>query len=252
MNRKPSIDINCDMGESFGRWSMGNDKALFPFITSANIACGYHAGDPLTMLDTVQSALKYNVHIGAHPGFQDLEGFGRRSMHLSPREIYGLVVYQVGALAACAKTLKADLHHVKPHGALYNIAAREPAVADAIVNAIYDIDSNLILYGLSGSELIYSAKRKGLNVYSEVFADRTYQHDGTLTPRTEENSIIKEDKEAINQILHILLKGKVKSVQGQEVDIQADTICIHGDNPNALEFATMITEALKTHEIEIK
>lgn len=252
MNNRLTVDMNCDMGESFGSWIMGDDKAILPYISSANIACGFHAGDPGTMMKTIQMALKYHVNIGAHPGFQDTVGFGRREMHLSPREVYELVVYQIGALAACAKVQQATLHHVKPHGALYNMAARERDLAEAIAQAIYDTDPALILYGLSGSELITAGKNRGLKVYSEVFADRTYQQDGTLTPRFDEDALIQQDQQAIDQVIQMLKKGRVTSLQGTEVDIQADTICLHGDNSEAIHFAIKIHQALKEQNIAIQ
>lgn len=252
MNKQLTIDLNCDMGESFGAWTMGNDEAIMPHVSAVNIACGFHAGDPSTMMKTIQLALKYNVKIGAHPGFQDLAGFGRREIQATAREVYELVVYQVGALAACAKVQQTRLQHVKPHGALYNMAARKPELADAIAAAVYAIDPNLILYGLSGSELIKAGRNKGLKVYSEVFADRTYQQDGTLTARTDKNAHIHNSEQAAKQVLHMIKTGKVISLQGAEVDIQADTVCLHGDNPEAVQFARTVNQTLKDHDILIR
>lgn len=252
MNKQLTIDLNCDMGESFGAWTIGNDEAILPYVSAANIACGFHAGDPSTMMKTIQLALRYHVKIGAHPGFQDLVGFGRREIQATAKEVYELVVYQVGALAACAKVQQTTLKHVKPHGALYNMAARKPELADAIAAAVYAIDPSLILYGLSGSELIKAGRNKGLNVYSEVFADRTYQEDGTLTARSDKNALIHNPEQAAQQVLHMIRTGKVISLQGTEVDIQADTVCLHGDRPEAVQFARTIHQTLKDQAIRIR
>ncbi|WDF69853.1 5-oxoprolinase subunit PxpA [Sphingobacterium oryzagri] len=252
MKDKLKVDLNCDLGESFGPWKMGDDAAILPYISSVNIACGFHAGDPSTMLNTIELAQKYDVHIGAHPGFYDREGFGRREIKMSPSEVYALVIYQVGALQACATAKGAVLHHVKPHGALYNMAAKEASLAAAIVQAVVDVDPSLILYGLSGSALVAESEKKGLRVYHEVFADRTYQPDGSLTPRTASDAVIKNSDQAIEQVLHMLLEGKVTSVTGTAVTMQADTICLHGDNPAAVTFAATIAQALNDHDIRIR
>lgn len=252
MNKQLTVDLNCDLGESFGSWKMGDDEAILPYVSAVNIACGFHAGDPATMMRTVQLALKYKVKIGAHPGFPDLVGFGRREMQLSAREVYELVVYQVGALATCAKVQQTTLQHVKPHGALYNMAARNPELADAIAAAIYDIDPGLILYGLSGSELIRAGRAKGLNVYSEVFADRTYQQDGTLTARSDKHALIHDPERAAEQVVGMIKTGKVISLQGTAVDIRADTICLHGDGEEAVQFAKTINQTLKDKQILIR
>lgn len=252
MKKQLTIDLNCDMGESFGPWKMGDDGAVLPYVSAVNIACGFHAGDPSTMIKTIQLALKYKVKIGAHPGFQDLVGFGRREMQLTAREVYALVVYQVGALAACAKVQQTTLQHVKPHGALYNMAARKPELADAIAAAVYDIDPRLVLYGLSGSELIRAGRAKGLNVYREVFADRTYQQDGTLTPRSDKHALIHDPKQAAEQVVGMIKTGKVVSLQGTTVDIQADTICLHGDGEEAVQFVRTVNQTLKDNQILIR
>nr|WP_288812706.1 5-oxoprolinase subunit PxpA [uncultured Sphingobacterium sp.] len=252
MNKPLTVDLNCDMGESLGAWKMGDDEAILPYVSAVNIACGFHAGDPATMMRTVRLALKYKVKIGAHPGLPDLVGFGRREMQLTAQEVYELVVYQVGALAACAKVQGSALHHVKPHGALYNMAAQKSELADAIATAMYDIDPALILYGLSGSELIKAGKTKGLKVYSEVFADRTYQQDGTLTARSDKHALIHDPKLAAEQVVHMIKTGKVISLQGTAVDIQADTICLHGDSKEAVQFAMIINQTLKDNHILIR
>lgn len=252
MNNQLTVDLNCDMGESFGAWTMGDDAAILPYVSSVNIACGFHAGDPATMMKTIQLALKYNVKIGAHPGLQDLAGFGRREMLVTVREVYELMVYQIGALAACAKVHGKALHHVKPHGALYNMAARKTELADAVAQAIHDVDPTLVLYGLSGSELINAGIKKGLQVYQEVFADRTYHEDGTLTPRSDKNALIHDAGQAIEQVLAMVKTGKVTALQGSKVDIQADTICLHGDGAEAVQFARTINQTLKDQDILVR
>lgn len=240
------------MGEGFGPWPMGDDKAIMPYLSSVNIACGFHAGDPSIMMETIRQASRYELHIGAHPGFQDLLGFGRREIQTTPREVYGLVVYQIGALAACTKAQGASLAHVKPHGALYNMSASRRDLAEAIAEAIYDVDPTLILFGLSGSESVKAGKDKGLTVYHEVFADRTYQPDGTLTPRSNANALIQDHKQAADQVIRMVKTGKVKALGGAEINIQADTICLHGDNVDAVPFAIEINSALKEQGIEIR
>lgn len=240
-----SLDLNADLGESYGAWVMGNDDAILPLITSANIACGYHAGDPGVMRRTVAAAIQHHVAIGAHPSLPDLVGFGRREMALSPDEVYDLVVVQIGALQAVAGSQGGALHHVKAHGALYNMAARKGELADAIAQAVYDVNPSLVLYGLAGSLQIQAGLRLGLRVAQEVFADRTYQQDGSLTPRTEPNAFIVDIDTAIRQVLSIVIHSTVTTADGQVVPIQADTLCIHGDNPSAPAFAAAIREALE-------
>jgi 5-oxoprolinase (ATP-hydrolysing) subunit A len=247
-----SVDLNCDMGESFGAYTLGNDNEILNWVSSANIACGYHAGDPLTMQHTVKAAMQKGVAIGAHPGLQDLAGFGRRQMAISPTEAYTMVLYQVGALWAFVKAEGGELHHVKPHGALYNMAAMQKELAAAIAEAVYKINPNLILYGLAGSALIQAAQALSLPTAQEVFADRTYQDDGTLTPRSQPNALITDPAEAAQQVLRMVKQGTVKSQQGNDISIQADTICIHGDGPHALLFAEHIHTLLKRENIEIK
>ncbi len=232
-------DLNCDMGEA-----IGNDELLMPYITSVNIACGYHAGDEKTMLQTILLAKKYKVNIGAHPSFLDRENFGRTEMKLSPQEVYELVSKQIIFLQKIAAKNHAALHHVKPHGALYNMAAKDKAVAKAIAEAVKDYDENLVLFGLSNSFLISEAKAILLKTASEVFADRTYQDDGGLTPRSQPNALIENIDEAIQQVLMMVKKGKVKAVSGKEISIVAETICIHGDGKHAVEFAKAIYQTL--------
>jgi len=246
-----TIDINCDLGESFGNYSVGRDEEILEFVTSANIACGFHAGDPTTMRKTVQLALEKNVGIGAHPGFQDLLGFGRRNIEMSPSEVYDMVLYQIGALSAFVKTEGGHLQHVKPHGALYNMAAKDKNLAYAIARAVYNVDSSLILFGLAGSELIKAGKESGLKTASEVFADRTYQDDGSLTSRRENNALITNHEIAVQQVISMIKNGTVKSIQGHEIEISADTVCIHGDGIHAVEFATYINKALDEANITV-
>ncbi|MEX0636051.1 MAG: 5-oxoprolinase subunit PxpA [Ferruginibacter sp.] len=247
-----NIDINCDMGEAFGNYSMPNDALLFKYISSANIACGFHAGDATVMQSTVALAIQNNVAIGAHPGLQDLQGFGRREMKISPKEVYQITLYQIGALAAFVKAANAKLHHVKPHGALYNMAAKEIKLAQAIVDAMHDFDPSLILYGLAGSELINAACNKGLTSAGEAFADRTYQDDGSLTPRNQANAFITNEKVAAAQVLRLVHQQQVISVDQKIISLKADTLCIHGDGEFAVEFAKTIHHTLTNEGITIK
>lgn len=235
------VDLNSDLGESFGAYTIGQDEKVLPFVTSANIACGFHAGDPLVMQKTIALAVKNHVAVGAHPGLPDLVGFGRRKMDITPQEAYAMVLYQVGALQAFARAAGISLQHVKPHGALYNMAAVNRVLAEAIASAVHDISPNLTLVGLAGSELIRAGESAGIPVVNEVFADRTYQPDGTLTPRSRSNAVIRDKEQAVSQVLYMILKGKVAAVNGIEVPVRADTVCVHGDTPSALLF----TETLK-------
>jgi UPF0271 protein len=247
-----TIDLNCDMGEAFGAWAMGNDNALMKLISSANIACGFHAGDATTMRKTAQMAIEYNVAVGAHPAFPDLQGFGRRNMQLSPQEVYDICIYQIGAMFGTVRALGGKLHHVKPHGALYNMAAKDAALAKAIAEAAKAVHPDLIFYGLSGSFLISEAEKIGLKTASEVFADRSYQNDGSLTPRTESNALIESTKEAVNQVIMLIEKQCVISTDGKEVPLKANTICIHGDGNHAVKFAEELKNALQSRNIFIK
>jgi len=247
-----TIDLNCDLGESFGAYTIGNDEAILPYVTSANIACGFHAGDPSVMQRTVELALRENVAIGAHPGLPDLSGFGRRNMAISAREAFDITLYQIGALSAFCQSLGAPLHHVKPHGALYNMAAVNTELAEGIAEAIYTIGEEVILYGLAGSALVTAGKRIGLSTANEVFADRTYEKDGTLTPRTIKGSVIHDTQQAINQVITMIKEGKVHTRQGEQIKIEADTVCIHGDGPNAIVFAKSIHHQLKEERIIIQ
>ncbi|APB37419.1 MAG: 5-oxoprolinase subunit PxpA [Heyndrickxia faecalis] len=248
----PSIDLNCDMGESFGAYTIGKDEEILDLITSANIACGFHAGDPTVMRKTVRMAAEKGVGIGAHPGLPDLMGFGRRNIQISPQEAYDMTVYQIGALAAFAKAEGSTVRHVKPHGALYNMAAKDTGLAEAIAKAVYDVSPDLILFGLAGSELVKAGEKAGLKTASEVFADRTYQQDGALTPRREPNALIEDRETAAKQVIRMIKEGAVTSVQGEDVSVRADTICIHGDGRQALHFAAFIRQSLEQEGIKIE
>jgi 5-oxoprolinase (ATP-hydrolysing) subunit A len=246
------IDLNCDMGESFGAYRMGNDIAILDLVNSANIACGFHAGDPATIHRTVEAALSKGVAVGAHPGLPDLQGFGRRTMAVSNSEAYDMVVYQIGALAGFAQVLGGRISHVKAHGALYNMAAKDRQLAEAIAKAVYDFDRQLVLFALAGSAMIGAAKDAGLRVASEVFADRTYQDDGSLTPRSQPNAMIEDPEASVAQVKRMVTEHVVRSVNGNDVPVQADTLCIHGDQPNALAFAKRIRGELERAGIEVK
>jgi 5-oxoprolinase (ATP-hydrolysing) subunit A len=246
------VDLNCDLGESFGAYQMGQDEAILEMVTSVNIACGFHAGDPGTMRKTVNKALNKKVAIGAHPGLPDLVGFGRRNMTISPQEAYDMVVYQIGALNGFVRSEGGIMQHVKPHGALYNMAAQNAELARAIAEAVYKVNPELVLYGLSGSELIHAGAVIGLRTASEVFADRTYCRDGSLTPRSETDALISDPMQAGDQIVRMVTEGIVRSRENVEIKITAETICIHGDGDHALHFAGSIREMLLTEGVRLR
>lgn len=245
------IDLNCDLGESFGNYKIGNDEQVIPLITSANIACGFHAGDSNVMAKTVQIAKQNNIGIGAHPGFPDLQGFGRRNLDMSHDEIYNMIVYQIGALKLFCDLEGVTLNHVKPHGALYQMGAKDPKIAKVIAQAVHDIDSNIIFVGLSNSYLIEEAEKLGLKTASEVFADRRYEANGQLVSRKQENAVINDTQEAIDQVVKMVTKGKVTAINGEEINISVDTICVHGDGEHALEFVKQIRKQLSAVSVEI-
>jgi UPF0271 protein len=247
-----SIDLNCDMGEGFGNYRMPDDVALMDCISSANIACGFHAGDAETMLSTVRLAVQKGVTIGAHPGLPDLQGFGRREMNISANEVYQITLYQTGALYGMARAADARLHHVKPHGALYNMAARDIKLGRAIAQAVYDFDAALILYAPANSEMIRAANERGLATASEAFADRAYLDDGSLVPRDRPDALINDPEQLLNQVLTLVKEQKVWSVNKKLISLKAETICIHGDGPHALPFARAIYERLTLEEIPVK
>lgn len=243
------VDLNCDMGEGFGAYRIGNDSEMIASITSANIACGFHAGDPSVMRTTVRQAIAGGIAIGAHPGLPDLVGFGRRRMEITPAEAYDLVTYQVGALMAFVIQEGGQLKHVKPHGALYNMAATSRPLAEAIASAVQRIDSSLILYGLAGSELVAAGSAAGLRTASEVFADRTYQDDGTLTPRTWPEAMITDPEASVTQVVRMVKDRVVITLTGKVIPITADTICIHGDGVHASLFARTLRSRLEAEGV---
>ena len=238
------MDINSDMGEGFGAWEMGNDAELLNYITSTNIACGWHAGDPARMKRLVEQAVQKNVLIGAHPGLPDLAGFGRREMAISEEDAYNYVLYQAGALQGFAHAAGTKLHHVKPHGALYNQAAKEMKLARGIARAVKDLGQDVILYGLAGSCLVAAAHELKIPIWQEVFADRRYTKEGFLVPRAQAGALIDDEVVALKQVLQLAKKSEVSAIDGSIIKIQADTLCIHGDNPHAVEFAKKIQAAL--------
>ncbi|MBD2843727.1 LamB/YcsF family protein [Paenibacillus sp. IB182496] len=247
-----TVDLNCDMGESFGAYTLGRDEEVLKHVTSANIACGFHAGDPATMRRTVKLALAHGVALGAHPGLQDLAGFGRRDMDISPQEAYDLVVYQLGALQAFVRAEGASLQHVKAHGALYNMAAKNAALSEGIAEAVYKVAPELILFGLAGGELVKAGRKIGLRTASEVFSDRTYQADGSLTSRRQPDALITDDRESAAQVVRMVKEGRVLSRQGADIAIEADTICVHGDGAHAVEFAQLIRSSLEQAGIVVQ
>lgn len=247
-----TIDLNCDMGESFGAWKMGQDRAIMPYVSSANIACGFHAGDPATMRETVACAIEHGVAIGAHPGLPDLQGFGRRAMQITEQEAYDMTVVQVGALAGVAASQGGRLNHVKAHGMLYNMAVKNQALARGLARAVKDVDPSLVFFGLAGSVMIDEAKALGLRVAGEVFGDRSYQPDGSLTPRNQPGAMITDVQKSIEQVLRMIQERVIIAQDGTRVSIQADTLCLHGDQPDAVSFAQAIRQALKESNITIK
>ncbi len=242
------IDLNCDMGESFGAYSIGNDREIVKYVSSANVACGFHAADPVVMHRTVDAARAAGVHIGAHPGFPDLMGFGRRKVEVTPEEAADYVLYQTGALAAFA----GKLSHVKLHGALYNMAAKDLKMCLAICDALKGFDPDLVLLGLSGSAMIEAAKQTGMRYASEVFADRAYQDDGSLVPRQCEGAVIHDTALAVERVIGMIKNRTVESINGKTIPIQADSVCVHGDNAEALDFVIRLRDAFKCENIDVK
>lgn len=245
------MDLNADLGESFGIWSLGRDEKILPYLSSCNIACGLHAGDPLVMQKTVRLAAAQNIGIGAHPSYPDLQGFGRRKMELSPEEVYAFVLYQIGALHAFLKAQKAELAHVKPHGALYNLAAKDKKVASAIASAIKDFDPNLIFLGQASSSMIEVGQELGLRTCSEAFADRNYTTDGSLLSRSHPEALIINPQEAAQRAVKMIKEGKVRTVEGEEISISFQSLCVHGDNPAAAEILKAIRQAFMENGIQV-
>jgi len=245
------IDLNCDMGESYGAWKMGADAAVMPFISSANIACGFHAGDPATIRATVRLAVDRGVAVGAHPSLPDLMGFGRRTMRISPQDMYDLVIYQAGAVEAFARAAGARLHHVKCHGALYNMAAMDEGLSEAMVRAVKDLGAGVILYALSRSRNFELAKKAGIPVAGEVFGDRGYADDGTLAPRDQPGGMIEDAAASVKQVLGMIEEGFVTSLSGKRVPVAADTLCLHGDQPGAAAFAQALRKVFTEKGISV-
>ena len=245
------IDLNCDLGESFGAYKLGLDDQVFLYISSANVACGFHASDPVVMDKTVALAKDAGVAVGAHPGYPDLQGFGRRNMTISPREVKAMVMYQIGALQAFCTARGLKLQHVKPHGALYNMAGKDEALAMAVCEAIQAVDDSLILLGLSGSKMLEAADKIGLRSAREVFADRAYEEDGSLVARTKPGAMITDEDEAVARVIRMIREGRVTAVTGKDIPIRADSVCVHGDSPKALAFVQKIRAALTAEQIQI-
>ena len=245
------VDLNSDLGESFGRYTLGMDDKIIPLITSANVACGYHASDPVVMEKTIALAKEAGIRVGAHPGFPDLMGFGRRNMNVSPAEAKAYTLYQLGALDGFCRAAGVKLQHVKPHGAFYNMAAKDYKLSVAICEAIKNFDKDLIVLALSGGELAKAAKDMGLRTALEVFADRGYEEDGTLVDRRKEGAMITDEQEAIDRVIRMVKEKKVTAVTGRDISIQADSVCVHGDGVKALAFVEKIRAALQKEEIQI-
>lgn len=240
------VDLNSDLGEG-----AGHDDEILDLVSSANIACGFHAGDPASIFATIRAALERGVSVGAHPSFPDRENFGRTEMTMPPAEIYSSVAYQIGAFQALARAAGGRMNHVKPHGALYNMAARDRAIADVIANAVFTLDPKLILFAPSESELDYAATELGLDAASEVFADRNYLANGSLVPRSEANAFVHDPVEAADRVIRILAEGKVRAVDGSDVSVLAATVCVHGDNPEAVAFVRKLRGRLELEDVMI-
>jgi UPF0271 protein len=246
------IDLNCDMGESFGAWTMGTDTEVLASVSSANIACGYHAGDPAVMRRTVRSARDAGVAVGAHPGLPDLLGFGRREMRVQPADVEDMVLYQVGALAALAAAEGVRLRHVKAHGALYNMAARDVSLASAIARSVAAFDRDLLLFGLAGSVLLEAGRDAGLRVASEGFADRAYEPDGSLTPRSRPGAVIDDPDRVVERAVRMVTQGRVTATDGSEVALQVDTLCTHGDTPGAQALVRRLRAGLESQGVAVR
>ena len=244
-----SIDINCDMGESFGNFQIGNDEAVFPFITSSNIACGFHGGDPVHMERTIKLAIKHSVQIGAHPGFPDLAGFGRRKMDLTPGDLKSIIKYQLAAIIGMSKSLGAEIKYVKPHGALYNLAADHEPTSNSIIQAVKEINPSLSIMGLAGSDFLALCEAENVPFISEAFADRAYQKNGRLLSRTKQGSVLTDPSAVTQQVLSIVLDHQVKADDGTIVPLTAQSVCVHGDNPSVVSILKSIDESLNKHGV---
>jgi UPF0271 protein len=243
------IDLNCDMGESFGMYKMGLDEEVIKYISSANIACGFHAGDPMWMRRTVQMAEEHGVAVGAHPSFPDLAGFGRRNMAVTPEEARNDIVYQIGALQAFTKSKK--LQHVKPHGGMYNRAVNDESLAQAICEAVLEVDPEMVLVALAGSRCVAVAEEMGVRVAREIFADRALNADGTLVSRSQQGSVLHDRAEVVKRSLRMVIEGKATAITGETIEVKADSLCIHGDTPGAVEMARSLNEELTAAGVEI-
>jgi 5-oxoprolinase (ATP-hydrolysing) subunit A len=246
------VDLNCDMGESFGPWAMGSDAEVLRSVTSANIACGFHAGDPEVMRRTVRAARDAGVAVGAHPGLPDLVGFGRREMNVSPAEVEDMVLYQLGALAAFAAAEGVGLKHVKAHGALYNMAARDMSLASAIARSVASFDPQLVLFGLAGSLLLEAGRKAGLRVASEGFADRAYERDGSLTPRSRPGAVIHEPGRVVDRAVRMVMEGRVTAADGSDLTLHVDTLCTHGDTPGAQTLVRQLRAGLESNGVAVR
>ena len=246
-----TVDINCDMGESFGRWTLGADADVLPFVSSANIACGAHAGDPAVMRQTLRLAREHGVACGAHPGFSDIAGFGRREIPISATEATDLVLWQIGALEAIARSERIQLRHVKAHGALYNMAARSAPLAEAIAQAVAAFDRTLVFFGLAGSGMLDAGRRAGLTVAAEGFADRAYEADGSLTPRSLPGSVIHDVEQVVARAVRMVRDSRVIARTGEEITLKVDTLCVHGDTPGAADLARALRHGLEAAGVQI-
>ncbi|WPU09860.1 5-oxoprolinase subunit PxpA [Pseudarthrobacter oxydans] len=246
------MDLNADLGESFGSWKMGDDASMFQLVTSANVACGFHAGDPVTMLDSCRAAYELDVTVGAHVGYRDLAGFGRRSLDMSFDELFGDVLYQLGALDGVAHAVGASVDYVKPHGALYNRLVRDAEQASAVVAAVNAYDPGLPILGLPGSELLKQAKEAGHPVFVETFADRAYLADGTLVPRSQEGAVLHDVDAIVERAVRLATKGEVVALDGSVVQVRPDSLCIHGDTPGAVGMAAAVRAGLEAAGVELE
>ncbi len=246
------VDLNSDVGESYGTYKLGLDEEVLKYVSSVNIACGWHAGDPMVMDKTIALAKQNKLGIGAHPGYPDLIGFGRRNMDVAPKEARNYMIYQIGALAAFARAAETSLQHVKLHGAFYNMVSADATLAREVAKAIYDVDKGLIVLALAGSELVKAAKELGLKVAEEVFADRAYNSDGSLVSRKVTGAVIHDKELAIERVKRMVTEGKITAIDGTDIHINADSICVHGDNPEAVSFVKIIRERLEADGIQIK
>ena len=245
------VDLNADVGESFGAYVLGEDRAIMAVVTSANVACGFHAGDPSVMRTTVRLAREHGVAVGAHPGFPDLVGFGRRDMQIAPGQVEDLVAYQIGALSAMAAAEGVRVRHVKPHGALYNMAARDRALAAAVARAVLTVDRTLSLFALPASALLLAGMEAGLTTVSEVFADRAYRADGSLVPRSEPGAVLHDELGVVERALAMVRDQAVTAIDGTRIPVRADTLCVHGDTPDAARLARRLREALEGAGVEV-